>query len=85
MCSFQVLDVDIIGPFTRSSRGNSYLLVAADWFSKYIFLHTMREETAAALTKFVENSVFLTYGVQQFITYDGIFLYRRLLQDISSP
>lgn len=68
---FQILAIDIIGPLPRSSHGNSYVLVVADWFTKYSLIHPMRAATAINVVKFVENNVFLTYGVPQFIICDN--------------
>lgn len=68
---WQIIAVDIMGPFPRSSRGNSYLLVVADWFSKFTLLLPMRKAIASTIVKFMENSVFLVYGVPQFIICDN--------------
>ncbi|KAJ8975115.1 hypothetical protein NQ317_000957 [Molorchus minor] len=68
---FQIIAVDIMGPFPRSSKGNCYLLVVGDWFSKYTLLHPMRQATAQNVVKFIENHVFLAFGVPQFIICDN--------------
>lgn len=68
---WQVLALDIMGPFTRSSQGNSYLLVVADWFSKYTLLLPMKKAVASTIVKFVENQVFLVFGVPQYIICDN--------------
>lgn len=68
---WQVIAVDIMGPLPRSSNGNSYLLVVADWFSKYSLLFPMRRAIASTIVKFMENQVFLVYGVPQFIICDN--------------
>ncbi|KAJ8928224.1 hypothetical protein NQ314_019231 [Rhamnusium bicolor] len=68
---FQIIAVDIMGPFPRSPKGYSYLLVVGDWFTKYTLLHPMRQATAPSIVKFMESQVFLTYGVPQFILCDN--------------
>lgn len=68
---FQIIAVDIMGPFPRSSKGNCYLLVVGDWFTKYTLLHPMRQATAQNIVKFIENQVFLAFGVPQFIVCDN--------------
>lgn len=68
---FQFLAVDMMGPFPRSSQGNSYLLVAADWFTKYTLLCPMRKANAAKIVNFLENEIFLVYGVPQVIICDN--------------
>lgn len=68
---FQIIAVDIMGPFPRSSKGNSYLLVVGDWFTKYTLLFPMRQATSQNIVKFMENQVFLVFGVPQFIICDN--------------
>lgn len=68
---FQVIAVDIMGPFPRSPRGFSYLLVVGDFFSKYTLLFPMRDATANNVVKIMENSVFLVYGIPQFVICDN--------------
>lgn len=68
---FQILAADIMGPLPRSSRGHCYLLVVADWFSKFTLLHPMRAATASNVCSFIENNVFLVYGVPQFVIVDN--------------
>lgn len=68
---FQVIAVDIMGPFPRSPRGFAYLLVVADFFTKYTLLCPMRSATAVNIVRFLENQVFLVHGVPQFIICDN--------------
>lgn len=68
---WQVIAVDIMGPLPRSSSGNNYLFVVADWFSKYSLLFPMRKAIASTIVKFMEERVFLVYGVPQFIICDN--------------
>lgn len=70
-CPWQIISVDIMGPFPRSSNSNAYLLVVADWLTKYTLLHPMRKATAQNVVKFMENAVFLTFGVPQLILCDN--------------
>lgn len=68
---WQVIALDIMGPLPRSKRGNAYLLVVADWFSKYTLLLPMKQAVAAVIAKFVENQVFLVFGVPQYVICDN--------------
>lgn len=68
---FQVIAVDIMGPFPRSPRGFAYLLVVADFFTKYTLLCPLRSATAGNIVKFVESSVFLIHGVPQIVICDN--------------
>lgn len=68
---FQLISLDLLGPLPRSRAGNQHLLVISDWFSKYVLVHPMRKATAASIVKFLENHVFLVYGVPQIVLCDN--------------
>lgn len=68
---FQIIAVDIMGPFPKSPKGFTYLLVVVDWFSKYTLLHPMRNAKAQSIVQFMENQVFLQFGPPQFIICDN--------------
>lgn len=68
---WQIIAVDLMGPFPRSPRGFAYLLVIGDWFTKYTLVHPIRKATAKSITKFIEEEVFLERGVPQFILCDN--------------
>lgn len=68
---WQIISVDLVGPLPRSSRGNKYLLVVADWLTKFTLLHPLREANASSIVKFMENDVFLTFGVPSIIICDN--------------
>lgn len=67
---WQIVASDILGPLPRSKKGNCLLLVVTDWFKKYSLLHPMRNATAESI-KYMENEVFLVFGVPQFIICDN--------------
>ncbi|KAJ8961438.1 hypothetical protein NQ318_014685 [Aromia moschata] len=60
------LHVDHLGPFVKSTRGNSYLIVAVDGFMKYVFAK------AVASTKYLEHreELYVTKGhaIQEYTT-----------------
>lgn len=68
---FQLISVDIMGPFPKSKLNNQYLLVVVDWFTKYTFLHRMKRATTKEICNFMENSVFLQFGVPMTIVCDN--------------
>lgn len=68
---WQVITADIMGPLPRSSNRNRYLLVVCDYFSKFCLLHPMPEVTTAPITKYIENQVFLMFGVPKVIITDN--------------
>lgn len=72
---WEVISVDIMGPMPRSKRGNTYLLVVSDYFSKYVLLHPMRNATANVVCKFIEEETILVYGAPRIITVDNATIF----------
>lgn len=68
---FQMISADLLGPYPRSKRGNQHLLVVVDWFTKFVLVHPMSKPTSKAVVTFLENHVFLVYGVPQIISVDN--------------
>ena len=53
---FHTLHADHLGPFVRSKRGNTYLLVIIDAFTRYIIIKAVRDtKTASAIRVFKEH------------------------------
>lgn len=68
---FQLISTDIIGPLPRSSKGYRYILVIADYYSKFVLTFPLRTATAQAVTRHMENDVFLLFGVPQYLLCDN--------------
>lgn len=68
---FQCLSIDLVGPFPRSKNGNTSLLVICDWFTKFTIIHPMKKATARSICQFIENHVFLVFGVCQICMVDN--------------
>jgi Integrase core domain len=67
----QLISVDYLGPLTRSKKGNSYLLVISDWFSKGVVLRPLRAAESKSLVEFMEHQIFLQKGVPEKIISDN--------------
>lgn len=68
---WQVVSVDYMGPFPRSKKGNSMLLVVTDHFSKFVIIQPMREAKAGQLVAFMESMIFLLFGVPEILISDN--------------
>lgn len=68
---FRIIATDICGPFPLSKNQNQYLLVAVDIFSKFTVLKAVRNATALAVVKFLEEDVILRYGCPEIIVSDN--------------
>lgn len=68
---WQTISVDFIGPFPRSKSGNSVLLVVTDLFSKFVIIQPLRDAKTKPLISFLENMVFLLFGVPEILISDN--------------
>lgn len=68
---FQVISMDLMGPFPRSKQGNTMLLVVSCWFSKFCLLFPLRNGKAGNICKIIEEDVFLLYGTPNVIICDN--------------
>ncbi|VEN42291.1 unnamed protein product, partial [Callosobruchus maculatus] len=69
---WQVLSLDLVGPLPRSSSGYNYILSVMDIFSKFVLLHPLRSASGKNICKYLEEQVFLVFGVpMKLITDNG--------------
>ena len=69
---WQFLAMDYVGPLPASGKNrNTCLLVVTDLFSKFVIVLPFRQATAESLVNFIENSLFLLFGVPEVILSDN--------------
>lgn len=68
---WQTISVDFVGPFPRSRKGNTVLLVITDLFSKFVIIQPLRDAKTAATIAFLESMVFLLFGVPEILISDN--------------
>lgn len=68
---WQVLSVDLIGPLPRSSSGLRFIFSVLDVFSKYCLFFPLRSSTASKVVQWLEDHVFLIYGVPDRLIADN--------------
>lgn len=73
---WQLINFDFIGPFPRSSAGDTQVLVVTDYFSKYVLTFPLRSANTKSLVKCVEEGVFLVYVVPQYLMSDNAAVFR---------
>lgn len=59
---FDTIHIDHVGPFIRSSKGNAYILVIIDAFTRFIFLKAVRNTKSSSSIK-VLREYFGIFGV----------------------
>ncbi|KAJ8175493.1 hypothetical protein LV161_008779 [Aspergillus fumigatus] len=68
----QLFAMDYIGPITPTSRmGARYILVGADYFSKYVFAHTATTATTQVSVHFLKHDVGKHFGLPQYLYTDN--------------
>lgn len=60
-----------MGPLTLTKQQHQYLFVVIDNFSKYVWIKPLRKATASHVVKFIEEEIFLKFGVCESITCDN--------------
>lgn len=63
--------VDLMGPYTSSTKGNQYLIVVTDVCSKWIEAKPIRNATTSAIVQFLEDDVFSRFGYPRVIISDN--------------
>ncbi|XP_072084713.1 uncharacterized protein [Arachis hypogaea] len=63
--------IDILGPFPTAPRQMKYLVVAIDYFSKWIEAHPLAKITSSQMISFVWKSIICRFGVPGHIITDN--------------
>ena len=79
----QVVAVDILCPLLASEAGNSYILVAGDYFTKWMEAYPMPNQKAATVAKKLVDDMFCRFSVPEQIHSDqGKQFESSLLQEV---
>lgn len=68
---FQIISMDLMGPFPKSKHGNTMLLVITCWFSKFCFLYPLRNGKSSTIAQILEEQIFLMFGTPSVIVCDN--------------
>ncbi|RDX75842.1 Pro-Pol polyprotein, partial [Mucuna pruriens] len=66
---FDVWGIDFIGPF-QVSYGNSYILLAVDYVSKWVEAKATKTNDAKTIVDFVKSNIFYKFGVPKALISD---------------
>ena len=62
--------IDILGPLTESERGNKYVLLMVDQFTKWVEIHPLPDQSAERIARTVIDQVFSRFGSPVYIHSD---------------
>lgn len=65
----RTIHVDHLGPFTKSKKGNEYLIVGVDAFTKFIFLKAVKSTKTKYVIDYFKD-IFATYGSPRILISD---------------
>lgn len=57
--------IDVLGPLPRTPRGNKYILVVMDYFSKWVEILPVPDQTAESCADKILNEVISRFGCPQ--------------------
>ena len=67
---FSRIGVDIIGPLPRGTSDNRYVVVAVDYFTKWVQAEALKNITEANTTNFIKTSIIYRFGIPDTIVAD---------------
>ena len=67
---FQIVGIDHLGPFPRSVRGNSYILVVIDYLTRWIVAAAVPNTSTEPVVEVLENEVLCKYGAVERLISD---------------
>jgi Integrase zinc binding domain/Integrase core domain len=59
---WEVISIDLIGPYPCTSRGKSYILVATDCFSRWAEVYTLGTASTKNIVEILEHEFFSRFG-----------------------
>uniref|UniRef100_A0A2N9HMA4 Integrase catalytic domain-containing protein n=1 Tax=Fagus sylvatica TaxID=28930 RepID=A0A2N9HMA4_FAGSY len=69
---FSAWGIDVIGAITpKASNGHEFILVAIDYFTKWVEACSFKNVTQVAITQFVKNNIICRYGMPEMLITDN--------------
>ena len=81
----QIVAVDILGPLPKGPTGNSYILVAMDYFTKWAEVYAVPNQEAATIVAKLTDEMFLRFSPPEQLHSDqGRQFESKLMADVCS-
>ena len=79
----EMLAMDFVGPLPTSNKGNKYILVMADYYTKWVEAFPLPDQRAESVAKVLVQEVICRYGVPAIIHSDrGANFEGRVMQEV---
>jgi hypothetical protein len=79
---FEMIAIDVAGPFPRSDQENRYLVVAMDCFTKWPEAYAIPDQEASTVADVLVTNFFCSFGIPRELQSDqGRDFESRLLQE----
>ena len=80
----QRVAVDIVGPFPQTAKGNLYVLVAADYFTRWVEAYTIPNQEAVTVASKLVNEMFCRFSIPEQLHSDqGRQFESSVMQEVS--
>ena len=81
---FSAWGIDVIGPMIfKVSNGHEYILVAIDYFTKWVEAASYKSVTQVVVAWFLKHNIICRYGkLKELITDNGANLNRKMIQQL---
>ena len=81
---FSMWGLDVIGPIEpKASNGHRFILVAIDYFTKWVEVASYKSVTKQAVVKFIRKDIICRYGLpERIITDNGKNLNNKLMEEL---
>ena len=66
----QMVATDIMGPFPITTQGNKYILVASDYFTRWVEAYAIPNQEATTVAGKVVNNMFCHFGLPEQLHLD---------------
>ena len=67
---WMLIGIDVAGPLVKTPNGNSYIILAVDYFSKFCIAKATQDSTALSTAKFLFDDLICKFGMFQSIISD---------------
>ena len=80
---FYQIGLDFVGPLPATEKGNKYIIVAVDYFTKYPEAKAVKEATAKEVSTFIYEEIICRHGcVEKILTDRGSHFNNKMIQEL---